>query len=164
MRTQVVTLRTATEADIAEVDRLLSQSYAKLLKASYPPSVLVTAVPLIARANPALLMGGTYYVAVDRDGHVLGAGGWTRSVKGHGTADMRHVVTHHRHLRRGIARRVVLGVFSEARLAGIRRLDCLSTRNAVPFYESMGFCVDRPVNVSLRPGIDFPAVRMTREL
>ena len=72
--------------------------------------------------------------------------------------------THHRHLRRGIARRVLLGVFSEARIAGIARLDCLATRTAVPFYEAMGFDIEANVTVGLRPGIDFPAVRMGRDL
>ncbi len=164
MATQVISLRTATEADIGPVDRLLSQSYTKLLKSDYPPSVQVTAIPLISRANPALVASGTYYVAESETGEILGAGGWTRSIKGPAVADVRHLVTHHRHLRRGIARRVLLGVFSEARLAGARRLDCLATRTAVPFYESMGFSVDAKVTIGLRPGIDFPAVRMLRDL
>ena len=164
MAMEVITVRTATAADIASVDRLLSQSYAKLLKPNYPPSVMVTAVPLIARANPLLISGGTYYVAEGRGGEILGAGGWTRSIKGRGTADVRHVVSHHKHLRKGIARRVMMGIFSEARRAGMIRLDCLATRTAVPFYSSVGFELDGEVTVGLRPGIEFPAIRMAKDL
>ena len=164
MRTQVITIRPADASDCSAVDRMLSQSYTKLLKASYPPSVQVTAIPIISRANPSLITSGTYYVAVGADDELLGAGGWTRSIKGRGIADVRHVVTHHAHLRQGVARRLMMGIFSEARLAGITRMDCLATRTAVPFYEAMGFEVDGPVQISLRPGIDFPAIRMARDL
>ncbi len=164
MQTQVITLRTSIGSDIPAVDRLLQQSYTKLLRGSYPPSVQVTAIPLIAKANPTLLTSGTYYVAVDREEQIVGAGGWTRSVKGPEIADVRHMVTDHRYLRKGIARRIVMGIIAEARLAGVRRLDCLSTRMAVPFYEAMGFASQVNVTIGLRPGIEFPAVRMVRDL
>ncbi len=164
MRTQVITLRTTTNADVSAVDRLLQSSYTRLLKSCYSPSVQVTAVPIISRANPALMSSGTYYVAVDREGTIVGAGGWTRSVKGRDVADVRHVATDYRHLRQGIARRIMMGVIAEARLAGIRRLDCLSTPVAVPFYQAMGFTPQCNVTIGLRPGIDLPVVRMVRDL
>ena len=55
-------------------------------------------------------------------------------------------------------------VLREAGDAGITMLDCLSTRMAVPFYAAMGFSDVGVVSVPLRPGIDFPAVRMQRVL
>ncbi|MEL7154607.1 MAG: GNAT family N-acetyltransferase, partial [Pseudomonadota bacterium] len=75
-----VIVRPSTKADMAAVDVLLARTYPKLLKADYPPSVLVTALPIISRARPELLVCGTYYVA-DEDGEVIGAGGWTRDRK-----------------------------------------------------------------------------------
>ena len=164
MQTQVVTLRASTARDVSAVDRLLSQSYTRLLKADYPPSVQVTAIPIISRANPSLLASGTYYVAVTPEDEIIGAGGWTRSIKRAEMADVRHVVTDHRHLRRGIARRIMMGIISEARRAGVTRLDCLATRTAQPFYEAMGFETLGTIVVGLRPGIDFPTVRMQRPL
>ena len=53
-----LTLRHATPSDLAAVDALLARSYPRLLAADYPPSVLVTAVPIIARARPELLASG----------------------------------------------------------------------------------------------------------
>lgn len=164
MATDVITLRTAASHDLEAIDRLLSESYTRLLKADYPPSIQVTAIPIIARVNPVLVSSGTYYVAETRGGEILGAGGWTLSAKGKGVGDVRHVVTHREHLRRGIARRLMMGIFSEARLAGVTRLDCLSTRTAAPFYRALGFAGDREVVIALRPGIGFPALRMTRAL
>lgn len=77
MGTSTLTVRLAGRADLALVDALLARSYPALLKADYPPSVMVTAVPLIARANPGLVTSGHYYVVTDETGRVVGAGGCT---------------------------------------------------------------------------------------
>jgi GNAT superfamily N-acetyltransferase len=164
MAYDAITLRPAIEADLRSLDRMLSTSYTMLLKADYPPSIQVTAVPIISRVNPGLVMSGTYYVAETQDGALVGAGGWTRSVKGPGIADVRHIVTDLHHLRRGVARRLMMGIFAEARAAGISRLECLATRSAVPFYRALGFEGETEVLVGLRPGIEFPAVRMRRSI
>jgi len=61
-----------------------------------------------------------------------------------------------------VGRALMAHVFAMARAAGVVRLDCLSTRTAVPFYAAMGFVTQGPVTVPLGPGIDFPAVAMSR--
>jgi hypothetical protein len=38
----------------------------------------VLALPIISRARPELLASGTYFVALDGNGRMVGAGGWTR--------------------------------------------------------------------------------------
>lgn len=159
-----ITLRSATGRDMDAVDTLLSQSYPRLLKADYPPSALVTAVPLISRANAVLVTSGTYYVAEAPDGSLVGAGGWTPTPRVRDAAQVRHLVVHWRHQREGIGRRLMMGIFSEARLQGIRRLEAQSTRNAVRFYSAMGFEGLGEIDVPLRPGIDFTAVLMRRFL
>ena len=50
----MIRVRPAERSDMAAVDALLARSYPRLLKPDYPPSVLVTALPLISRAQPAL--------------------------------------------------------------------------------------------------------------
>ncbi|RYH11828.1 GNAT family N-acetyltransferase [Tropicimonas sp. IMCC6043] len=155
-------VRTATPADTAGVDALLARSYPAQLKADYPPSVMVTALPIISRARPELLACGTYYVAEAPSGGIVGAGGWTPRPGERGAADIRHVVTDHRHLRQGIGRAIFQTIFSESAAAGIAAFDCLSTLTAVPFYSAMGFLELGPVTIRLRQGIDFPAVRMRR--
>jgi GNAT superfamily N-acetyltransferase len=165
----VLTLRPARPDDLAAVDALLARSYPRLLAPDYPPSVLVTALPLISRARPELLASGTYWVALDAAGAILGAGGWTagapdgtgmRPAVGH----VRHVVTDAGRVRQGIGRALMGRAMVQAAEAGVRRLDCLSTRTAVPFYAALGFAALGPVEVALRPGIGFPAVRMTCDL
>ena len=71
---ETLTARVATAGDLARIDGLLARSYPILLKPDYPPSVLVTALPRISRANPQLVTSGSYYV-VEGNGSVAGAGG-----------------------------------------------------------------------------------------
>ena len=156
-------IRVAMPADLGAVDAVLSRSYPRLLKADYSPSVLVTALPLISRAQPALLASGTYYIA-QIDGLVVGAGGWTpdaaRPARGH----MRHLVTDDRFLRRGVGQGLVQASVDAAGRAGIAVLECWSTRTAERFYAAQGFVRLGLMEVALRPGITFPAIRMERSL
>lgn len=168
---QTLTVRPATLADTAAVDALLARSYPRLLRADYPPSILVTAVPLLARAKPELLASGTYFVAEGEDGAILGAGGWTtRSPRGTdkgGLGHIRHVVTDDRALRRGVGRAILERTFSTAAAAGLTALACLSTRTAVPFYLALGFRRSgegTELSIPLAPGIGFPAVPLMRML
>ncbi|MFO1201686.1 MAG: GNAT family N-acetyltransferase [Tabrizicola sp.] len=171
--TQTLILRRAVPADLSAVDALLSRSYPRLLAPDYPPSVLVLAIPRISRAQPVLLASGTYFLAEDGTGRVVGAGGWTcaapGSLRAAGSADVRighvrHVATDPDVVRQGVGRRLMSRVMDDAREAGVEVMDCASTRTAVPFYAAMGFKIVDEMVVSLAPGVDFPAVRMMADL
>ncbi|MGJ8585119.1 MAG: GNAT family N-acetyltransferase [Marinosulfonomonas sp.] len=165
MTTQTITVRKTTVADLGAVDALFAKSYPKLLAADYAPSVLVTALPLLSRAQPQLLASGCYYLA-ERDGKVLGAGGFSfygpMGDYSDGTAHIRHVVTDAASTRQGIGRSIMTRVLKDAARQGARRFDCISTLTAVRFYASLGFRVADDVVINLRPGISFPAVQMRR--
>ncbi len=168
METAALNVRVATATDIEGVDALLARSYPAILKASYKPSVLVTAIPLISKAQPMLVTCGTYFVVEDRNGAIVGAGGWTpnappgdRSVSDK-VAHIRHLVSDHRRLREGIGRLLMARVFETSEAAGIEQIECFSTLTAVPFYAACGFSTLGAMTVSLRQGIDFPAVHMRR--
>ncbi|MCU0801664.1 MAG: GNAT family N-acetyltransferase [Rhodobacteraceae bacterium] len=154
----------ATKADLAAVDLLLAESYPRLLAADYAPSVLVTALPLISRAQPGLVTSGRYFLAWEGD-QLLAAGGWSMGAPGGGAATagvghIRHVVTDWRYQRRGIGRALMQAVLADAMGAGVARMECLSTLTAERFYASLGFVARGRVMVALRPGIDFPAMAM----
>lgn len=170
MASTTLTVRPTTGADIAVVDALLARSFPALLKADYPPSLIVTAVPRLARAQPDLLRCGTYYVVEDAEGVVVGAGGWTRAGRlrlrgsGRGVAHVRHVVTDHRRTREGIGRALMARIFQEASADGVGLLECQSTLTARPFYAACGFRELGPVRVPIMAGLDFPAIHMQRLL
>ncbi len=160
-------VRVADPSDLAQIDALLARSYPRLLARDYPPSVLVTAIPLIARANPRLVASGSYFVALEA-GRVVGAGGWTaagpQGQHAAGSGHVRHFATDVDRQRRGIGRALMDRVIAAARASGATRLECQSTRTAVSFYRAMGFEIEGPITVPLRQGIDFPAISMTRDL
>lgn len=166
---QTLSLRIAQPDDLAAVDMLLARSYPRLLAADYPPSVMVTAVPLIARARPELLASGRYYVVEDAEGRVLGAGGYslTPPSKWGGQeprrlGHIRHVATDPEVTRRGIGAAIMRWALAAAVKEGVAGFECLSTRTAVPFYAALGFQTAGEVGITLAPGIVFPAVRMLR--
>ena len=121
---ETLTVRPSGRRDMAAVDALLQRSYPALLKDHYPPSVLVTAIPHISKAQPRLIESGTYFVVEDETGQIVGAGGWTAVKPGSdepgasATGHIRHVVTDHRLTRRGIGRVLMDKVFASARAAG----------------------------------------------
>ena len=157
-----LTIRPSGRRDLAEVDRMLADSFPRLLRGHYPPSVMVTAVPLLAHVRPDLLVSGSHYVVVALD-RIVGAGGWSRDPGG-ARASVRQLVTDFRLVRRGIGRALMSHVLAEAGAAGITTMECLSTRNAEPFYQAMGFTTLGMVEIGLAPGIGFAAVRMQRRL
>ncbi|NKX44385.1 GNAT family N-acetyltransferase [Roseicyclus persicicus] len=164
-----ITIRPTHAHDLAAVDALLAASYPSILKRDYAPSVLVTALPIISRANPALLRSGSYYMAEDGDGRALAAGGWSRGAPQGGAGrpeigHVRHVATHPAHLRKGLAQAILTRVLAEALAAGVERMVCQSTLTAVPLYTAMGFRTRGEIAVRLAPGITFPAVEMERLL
>lgn len=168
--TQTLSLRIARPDDLSAVDLLLSRSYPRLLARDYPPSALVTAVPLITRARPDLLASGRYYVVEDTAGRILGAGGWSLAVPARRlgpddarrVAHIRHVATDPEATRRGIGSAIMRWAMAAAVAEGVSGFECLSTRTAVPFYAALGFITAGQVDLTLAPGIVFPAVRMLR--
>ncbi len=152
-------IRSSQDSDLAAVDALLARSYPKLLKADYPPSVLVTALPIISRARPELVGCASYYVA-EEEGRIIGAGGWTRDGVRPELGHIRHVVTDDRAVRRGVGRAIMAQALKAAQAAGISELECWSTRTAEPFYRALGFVNEGPIEVGLAPAVRFPAVRM----
>lgn len=168
MSDHTLTLRKAEPTDLDALDALFGRSYPVLLKPDYAPSVLVTAVPLISKAQPALIASGTFFVICDGS-EIVGAGGWTMQAPGgrpgaRGIGHIRHVVTDHTRTREGIGRRLMDHIALHAHASGMTQLHCQSTRTAVPFYEAMGFVQQSEIEVPLRPGISFPAVFMVKIL
>jgi GNAT superfamily N-acetyltransferase len=165
------TIRRAWPDDAEAVGELLRASYPPLMAAGYPADVLERALPAMMKANPLLLRSGTYHLAVADDGTVVGCGGWTREPPGPPcqpidpkVGHIRHFATHPGYLRRGVGTALLDRCIEEARVAGVRRLECLSSLVAERFYASVGF---RPVSsraVILAPGVQFDSVIMVLEL
>ncbi|SHJ02850.1 Predicted N-acetyltransferase YhbS [Shimia gijangensis] len=162
-------IRPATPADRSAVTQLFRLSYPQLLPGCYKAQTLRDVLPHITTAQPALLDCGTYFLAQDGKGCVIGAGGWTdvspaRGVSKGGEGHIRHVATHPAHLRKGVARRVMEASLASARGFGVERMNCMSTLTAHRFYEAMGFVTLGEVELTLAPGVHFLAVQLAQQL
>jgi GNAT superfamily N-acetyltransferase len=138
------TVRIATPVDEAAASALLHASYAGLLAAHYDRQLLGQLLPLIGRAQPALLASGTFFVAEDETGALLGCGGWTSEVPGTqdvipGEAHVRHFATHPQAVRKGIGGALLNRCIEEARQSGNSILHADAALNAEPFYAAFGF-------------------------
>ena len=162
-------IRIATTSDACEVSDLLKTSYGELLAGHYEAALLARALPLISRANPALLNSGRYYVAHDGENRIVGCGGWsvdrpgTGELEG-GLAHVRHFATHPSWLRRGVAKALLLRCIQDANAHGAEAIEAFSTLTAVDFYGALGFDVIQEKFLELKPGLPFPSILMRRPL
>ena len=164
-----VRVRVARPADAEAVTALLEAAYPVLMAPDYAPDVLAAALPLMIRANPALLACGTYYLAETPAGEIVGCGGWTREHPGNGEAEpglghIRHFGTHLDWIGRGVARAVYRRCEADARAAGVTRFECCASLNAVGFYAAVGLGVVRELGVEMASGVMLPAVLMEKRL
>ncbi len=126
-------------------------------------------LPLIAKANPALLSSGTYYLAESDDSSAVGCGGWTHERPGsgeieNGLAHIRHFATHPGWVGRGIGRALYDGCQAEARASGAKRFECYASFNAEPFYAALGFKRVGPIDVKMPGGLIMPSIVMERAI
>ncbi len=162
-------VRPSDAGDLAKVDELLARAFPILLKPDYPASILVTAIPLMARANPTLLASGRYYVAETCNGSIVGCGGWSLTNpnaprRRQRLAHVRHFGTDPDFTRQGVARAIMARCIADMAGRDVRRMECHSSRTAVPFYSVMGFEKVREMLVALAPGVEFPAILMVRDI
>lgn len=162
-----IIIRPARREDQELLSALLAASYASL-EGSYDPHGLAAALPYMSRANPTLLAGGTYHMAVI-GGEPAGCGGWSMERPGsgevvQGIGHIRHFATHPDHMLKGVARSLLRRCLEEASAAGVQTMMCQSTLPAEGFYRSAGFRRLGIVEVELGPNLVLPAVEMRLDL
>ena len=162
-------IRVAIPDDEAGVSGLLLDSYPVLMAAAYDATLLAAAVPIMARANPKLLQCGTYFVAEDASGVLIGCGGWTPERPGDGRikrtlGHIRHFGVHPQPTRGGVGRALFQHCETTARAAGIQRFECYASLNAEAFYAALGFAAVRTIDIAMGPRLELPAVVMKRTI
>ena len=159
-----MTLRTARPADACAVETLLSRCYPALMGEAYAADVLAPVLPLITRANPALLASGTFYL-VEMAGRAIGCGGWTFGAPGtgavaEGLAHLRHFAVDPAHIRQGVGRLLYAACARAAAGQGAVRFQAYSSLNAETFYSGMGLKRLDVVSLVMTPDIAIPVVLM----
>ncbi|HLL31760.1 MAG TPA: GNAT family N-acetyltransferase [Allosphingosinicella sp.] len=162
-------LRVTTPVDCEAVSAVLGPSYAVLMAAAYPPDLLARTLPVITKANPALLSSGRYYLVEAETGEPAGCGGWSPNPPGRRDGDperahVRHFATHPDWTRRGVGRLLYERCEADARAAGFTVFEAWSSLNGEGFYASLGFRRLGPIETPMPGGAMFPAVRMERPI
>jgi N-acetylglutamate synthase-like GNAT family acetyltransferase len=164
-----VYLREAQPGDEGPIEVLLSASYSELLKPAYDASLLAIALPIITKANPILLNSGSFYIAENANGNLLGCGCWTHDRPGtsermQGMAHIRHFAVHPSCSRQGIGRMIYARCQKQAQEVGVKTFECYATLVAEPFYRALGFVKIGEDSVTLTRMVTFPNVLMRIDL
>ena len=138
------TIRVASLEDEESVTALLQASYPILMSSRYSLEVLSTVLPAMTKANPSLLLSGTFYLTEITNQLVIGCGGWTRERPGSGeikagVGHLRHFATHPEWVGKSVGRTIYEMCEREAKIAELHCLECYSSLNAEGFYAALGF-------------------------
>jgi len=156
-------VRAATAADEPAIADVLTASYSVLMADAYAADVLAAALPLITRPNAKLIASG-HFAVVESEHGILACGGYSLDRPGGGIepdlAHIRHYATLPRAARRGCGRLLFQWCAARARREGARIFECYSARNAVAFYQAMGFEVVREDAVEFGGLVTFPMIVM----
>jgi len=163
------TIRVATPKDELTVSALLESSYPVLMQQDYDRDLLSAVLPKMTRASPELLRSGTYYVAENESGLIVGCGGWTRERPGKGDVEdklghIRHFATHPEWTSRAVGRSIYDVCERQARSEGVTCFECYSSLNAEGFYAALGFESVRRMDFPMGVNLKIPGVLMRRSI
>jgi N-acetylglutamate synthase-like GNAT family acetyltransferase len=175
-----VSIRTATDHDVPQLRRLISESARRLSVGYYSTEQIEACVREIFGVDTQLIIDGSYYV-VEVDGEIVAAGGWSARKALYGgdqmktgpdalldpqidAARIRAFFVHPDWSRRGLARLIFNHCSDAAWAAGFRNFELMATQPGEPFYSALGFIPGERVIVRLSGDVDVPFVRMTRTI
>ena len=149
-------LRPATHADVPAIEELIQLSARALSRGYYDEQQIEAAVAHVYGVDTALLHDGTFFVVERADGLLAGCGGWSKrrtlfggdryAARDAGFSDpavepakIRAFFVHPDAARAGLGRTLLAKCEAEAKSAGYRRVELMSTLPGIPFYESCGY-------------------------
>jgi GNAT superfamily N-acetyltransferase len=173
-----VPIRPATRDDVAAIDALIAESARALSGGYYSAAQIESLLRFVFGPDTQLIEDGTYFV-IERDGRLVGAGGWSRRRTLFGgdqlkdgkdplldprseAARIRAFFVHPAAARQGLGRRLFDECQRAATAAGFRSLTLVATLPGEPLYRALGFTVAERFQLRLADGVEVPVVRMNR--
>ena len=172
--------RLAREVDIPPLEALISISVRKLQAPYYTQAQIQAALGPIFGVDKQLIRDGTYFV-VERDGQILGCGGWSKRKSLYGSdngragvdaeldperdpARVRAFFVHPEWARRSIGRSIMVACERAIIEARFRAVDIVATLAGEPLYASFGYPVVERYVIPMAGGLSLPVVRMSKRL
>ncbi len=158
----------AAPGDRDRLETLIADCYSAVYPGWYEADLLTDALPEMLRIDQRLLESGRYFAAMV-DGQLAGCGGWSLFAPGAGkggeaTGHIRHFATHPQFMRMGVGGAILERCVRDAGAAGVRQLQCFSSKPGEAFYARHGFERVGEVAIMLGDSIPFPAILMKRDL
>ena len=174
-------LRLACEADIPALTALIPLSVRVLQSPYYSPAQMEGALAeSIFGVDRQLIRDGTYFVA-EREGAIVGCGGWSRrsSLCGGDSgrksedalldpqrdpARVRAFFIHPSWARRGIGRSIMAACEKAIIEAGFREVVIVATLAGENLYATFGYTVVERYELPMSNGLGLPVVRMIKRM
>jgi GNAT superfamily N-acetyltransferase len=173
-------LRLATAADLPAIRCLINESVRGLSVGFYTAEQIDESLVSVFGVDSQLLADETYF-AIEIDGQLAAAGGWSRRATlyggdqtkhtadalldpAHDAARIRAFYVSPRFARRGLARQLYSACESAAVAHGFQRFQLGATLPGVPLYLALGFTGDTRIDAVMRNGMTLPVVQMERRI
>jgi GNAT superfamily N-acetyltransferase len=177
-----VQLRLATNADIAELHKLIEASVRGLMTQGYSLRQLEGALGTYLGVDTQLIADQTYFVAEAEIGAAkiaVGCGGWSKRKTLFGAdhrpgredglldpkvdaAKIRAFFIHPDWARQGIGSRILAACEEAATAAGFRQFEMGATLTGIPLYEARGYRALDRIAIALANGESLTVVRMAK--
>ncbi len=171
-------LRFALETDVPALEALIPVSVRTLQTHCYSAAQRNAALGSVFAVDRQLIRDGTYFVA-EKDGVIVGCGGWSRRRSLYGgdrgrtgdddlldpardAARIRAYFVQPDWARLGIGRSILTVCEQAITEAGFRTVDIVATLAGEPLYSSFGYAVVERCEIPLSGGLNLPVVRMTK--
>jgi GNAT superfamily N-acetyltransferase len=173
-------LRVACEADVPSLEELIPLSVRALQAPYYTTAQMDAALGPVFGVDRQLIRDGTYFVA-EREGVIIGCGGWSRRRSLYGgdsardredglldpqrdAARIRAFFIHPAWARHGIGRSIMIECERAIIEAGFRTVDIVATLAGEPLYASFGCVVVERYEIAMADGLNLPVVRMAKSM
>jgi GNAT superfamily N-acetyltransferase len=173
-------LRPATLDDRGAISALIIDSARHLSRDDYTEAQIDAAIQFVYGVDSDLIRDGTYF-AVERDGALIGCGGWSKRRTLFGgdqyasrdtgfldpktdPAKIRAFFVHPDAARQGVGRAILDACEQAARAEGFKSLELMATLPGLKLYRACGFVGEARVTHTAPNGVSLSFVPMTKAL
>ena len=175
-------IRKAILGDKSAITDLIAVSVRGLSRDDYNERQIELSIKSVFGVDTELIDDGTYFVAVSKEGKIVGCGGWGKRKTLYGAsvyaesrdsnllnpetepAKIRAFFIHPSFARKGIGTAILEACETEAKSFGFKSAEMMSTLPGVKLYSVCGYTGDERVGVSIGEGEEIICLKMRKFL
>jgi GNAT superfamily N-acetyltransferase len=176
------TIRKATFADQAAIEKLIAESVRGLSREDYDERQIELSIKTVFGVDSELIGDETYFVVETENGEMAGCGGWSKRKTLYGAsvyslsrdselldperdaAKIRAFFIHPAFARQGIGTMILNECERQAKAHGFKSAEMMATLPGVRLYAARGYSGDEQVKVPVGENIDIICVKMRKFL